>query len=223
MNDKKAIAYLSEIVGLALKGNQIDKFDNSIKSSIENPDLFNLFSLIESCLFQPVKTTSSTQKINNEQLNVEFPPFEPIINQITDLQTKVAEIARQPQQTAQSNSLSTNDFVTNLSGSFNSLIEALREREKLEQAMIESKKKYQLITENISDVIWIMDIKTLKFNYISPSIFNLRGITAEEALNESLEESMLPDSAEKAKYRFELLYKKIKNNEFLPNLCDEYQ
>jgi len=223
MNDKKAIAYLSEIVGVALKGDQIDKFDSSIKSSIENPDLLNLFSLIESCLFQPVKTTNTAHKIIDVQQNVEFPPLEPIISQITDIQKKVSEIARQSQPTAQSKPSSTNDFINNLSGSFNSVIEALCEREKLEQAVTESKKKYQIITENVSDVIWIMDIKTLKFNYISPSIFNLRGITAEEALNESLTESLLPDSAEKAKYRFELLYKKIKNKEFLPNLCDEYQ
>ncbi len=48
--------------------------------------------------------------------------------------------------------------------------------------MIEEKLKF--IFDNIQDVIWALDVRTRKFSYISPSIYNLRGITPEEALEE---------------------------------------
>ena len=44
-----------------------------------------------------------------------------------------------------------------------------RDRQKLEQELIESERKYKLIAEHTNDVIWIIDIKTFKLKYISPS------------------------------------------------------
>ncbi|MGE0021894.1 MAG: PAS domain S-box protein [Draconibacterium sp.] len=57
-----------------------------------------------------------------------------------------------------------------------------------------SEEKYRLITENTSDVIWILNLSQMKFTYISPSIFHLRGFTVEEAMNQSLNESLTPKS-----------------------------
>jgi len=51
-----------------------------------------------------------------------------------------------------------------------------------EQALKESEKKYRLIAENASDVIWVFDIKTEKFEYFSPSVYNLLGYEVNEAL-----------------------------------------
>ncbi|NRZ93255.1 response regulator [Clostridium beijerinckii] len=51
----------------------------------------------------------------------------------------------------------------------------------------ESEKKYRLIAENVSDVIWVLNVTKRKITYVSPSIQQLRGITVEEALEESLE------------------------------------
>lgn len=56
-----------------------------------------------------------------------------------------------------------------------------------------SEEKYRLITENISDVISVYNLTKNKYTYISPSIFALRGVTAEEALNENLEDFIVPD------------------------------
>ncbi|MEI8199955.1 MAG: PAS domain-containing protein [Eubacteriales bacterium] len=41
---------------------------------------------------------------------------------------------------------------------------------------------------------WVLNLTKNKFTYISPSILQLRGITVEEALQESLEESLTPHS-----------------------------
>jgi len=58
---------------------------------------------------------------------------------------------------------------------------------------LQSDLNFKMITENISDVIWKLDIQILYFTYMSPSIYQLRGITVKEALKESLAESMHPD------------------------------
>ncbi|MEI6601915.1 MAG: HD domain-containing phosphohydrolase [Clostridia bacterium] len=60
-----------------------------------------------------------------------------------------------------------------------------------------SEEKYRLLTENASDVIWILNTVKNKFTYISPSIFYLRGYTSEEAIDERLEDALVPDSLAK--------------------------
>ncbi|WP_321423672.1 PAS domain S-box protein, partial [uncultured Methanobacterium sp.] len=54
--------------------------------------------------------------------------------------------------------------------------------------------KYRLISENSGDVIWIMDIGSQKFTYVSPSVYKLRGYTVEEVLNQSMENVLTPES-----------------------------
>ena len=53
--------------------------------------------------------------------------------------------------------------------------------------------RYKLITENIYDVIFLID---LNFNwlYITPSVLKFRGYTADEALNQALTEVLTPES-----------------------------
>ena len=58
-----------------------------------------------------------------------------------------------------------------------------------------SEEKYRLITDFASDVIWVLNLKQMKFTFISPSIIHLRGYSVEEALAESMEESLTLESA----------------------------
>lgn len=63
-----------------------------------------------------------------------------------------------------------------------------------EEALKSSEEKYRLITEFASDVIWTFNITKNQFTYISPSILQLRGLTAEEAMKQSLEEALTAES-----------------------------
>ena len=61
-----------------------------------------------------------------------------------------------------------------------------------------SDERYRLITENISDVIFLVD---LNFNwlYITPSVLKFRGYTADEALNQNIKDVLTPESIKTVK------------------------
>lgn len=77
---------------------------------------------------------------------------------------------------------------------FRVVIKDITERKNIEYLLSASEKKYRLITENVSAVVSVYNIKRDQYTYISPSIFNLRGLTVEEAMKENIEVSLTPES-----------------------------
>jgi PAS domain S-box-containing protein/putative nucleotidyltransferase with HDIG domain len=69
----------------------------------------------------------------------------------------------------------------------------ITESKKAQQELEQSEKKYRLLAENLSDVIWTMDTN-LRYTYLSPSVTSLRGYSVEEAMALSMEETTTPTS-----------------------------
>ncbi len=79
------------------------------------------------------------------------------------------------------------------------LVRAIRyamERSRVARALEESEKRYRLLAENATDMIWTADLN-LRLTYISPSVARLRGFSAEEAISQPLEQTVTLDSLER--------------------------
>lgn len=72
--------------------------------------------------------------------------------------------------------------------------EEQRQLDLAQEALRESEKKYRLLADNVTDVIWILDSFNLKFTYVSPSVEYLQGYTPDELMKMPLAEILSPPS-----------------------------
>jgi PAS domain S-box-containing protein len=61
-----------------------------------------------------------------------------------------------------------------------------------------SEQRYRLLADNITDVIWTLDLAQSRFTYFSPSVERFLGFTPEEILQLELQDILTPDSFEQA-------------------------
>ncbi len=73
------------------------------------------------------------------------------------------------------------------------------ERLLAEAQLQRSEERYRMITENASDLIWLYDLQTARFDYISPSVERLLGYTREELQAAELTTVLTPASAAEAR------------------------
>ena len=79
-------------------------------------------------------------------------------------------------------------------------LEALEaEHKPVEQNNVDSERLYCLLAENVTDVIWKVNIDSpTQLNYISPSVTHLLGYTVTEAMSKTMEEIFSPASFKEA-------------------------
>ncbi|MCP4673700.1 MAG: PAS domain S-box protein, partial [Desulfobacula sp.] len=91
-------------------------------------------------------------------------------------------------------------------------IQDVTQYKQTEENLQKSENRYQLIAENISDVIWVLDMNFHNI-YVSPSIYHQRGYTAEELSKIPLSERTTQKSFKKVKKLFNEKIKLIKDGD----------
>lgn len=75
-------------------------------------------------------------------------------------------------------------------------INDISRRQKMEEQNRISEERFRFIAENTQDVIWVYRPKGDHFTFVSSSIRSLRGISAEQAMQESFSQTVSPEYAE---------------------------
>lgn len=71
----------------------------------------------------------------------------------------------------------------------------IRQQQAAVRDLRESEAKYRLLADNVHDLIYTLD-RELRPTYVSPSVKRLRGLSVEEAMAETLQDIMTPESYE---------------------------
>ena len=72
----------------------------------------------------------------------------------------------------------------------------ITEQKRVQESLRASQALYRLVTENVADVVWVLDPRTLRFKYISPSVEGLLGYTVEELAGLTVEELVTEEARE---------------------------
>lgn len=72
--------------------------------------------------------------------------------------------------------------------------EDITQRIQARDALSQSAQQYRMLTETMKDVVWVLDVETMRFRYISPSVQRLRGFSAEEVMAAPAEAALTPEA-----------------------------
>ena len=91
-----------------------------------------------------------------------------------------------------------------------------------EAELRQSEELHRLLAENAWEVIWTMAMDTT-ITYVSPAVQHARGLTPEEAMNQSLVEALPPESVQIALGYFQQLFDAVEAGSELPMFRGEVE
>lgn len=74
------------------------------------------------------------------------------------------------------------------------VVRDISDRVRLTEELRRSEERYRLIAENTIDMIWLADIATGRFTYVSPAARRVRGIAPEELLGRPMTAALTPEA-----------------------------
>ncbi len=191
--DTNIIQYLGRIIDTLIEGKQIEQLPE-LEFQSDNEELMLLTEKVRELAWQYANSYQFIMDLAQGKLDTEPPPKNSIANQFKALQAELRHLTWQMKQISKGDYTQNVYFMGDFSEAFQSMTEILSEKNRLDAENRELREKYQMLAENTLESIWLFDITNQKTCYVSPSIFKLRGITVEQAMQENLEQSLSKQS-----------------------------
>jgi len=98
------------------------------------------------------------------------------------------------------------------------VIRDVTDRNRTEAELRETSKRYQLIAQNVNDVIWTMDLN-LNYTYLSPSVERMFGSAIEQAMSKPMQKNLTEKSYLRVKEIIANEMAKMQRDEFDPYMA----
>jgi PAS domain S-box-containing protein len=92
-----------------------------------------------------------------------------------------------------------------------------------DRRLAESEEKFRFLAENAGDVIWTYNLRSQRFDFVSPSVKRLRGVDRQAAQAESMDRVMVPASYAKAKAQLDQALVEFRRTGQLVPVTDLYE
>ena len=171
--------------------------DADLKHTYVSPSAVHLIGYTpEECLGKPLThfLAPKSKKFADKQIAMALDKWKQNGGKFFKLSPLVLEHARKDGTTFWSEDFA--NIVADNQGNFLGLVGVTRditERKRAEEEIKKSEKRYRLLAENVSDLIWAVDAD-LNYTYLSPSIKDLAGFDPEDVLGKPLTHFLTPAS-----------------------------
>lgn len=223
MSEKIFISQLTQRIRHFIASPDSTLIDEQLLKEAQSVEMQELCLALKDLTTQQQTSCQAITQIAAGNLDLPIPAGNKSLEPVKILQAKLKHLLWQTQRIAAGDYNQRVDYLGVFSDSFSILTQSLQERTQIKEALMESYRQYNLIANNITDVIWTLDIKTRQFTYISPSIIRLRGLTVEEAMNETMEQALTPESLRRVMAKLPETLGKLKQNPNYKWPAGEYQ
>lgn len=84
----------------------------------------------------------------------------------------------------------------------------------IESSLVENEQRLKIITNNMPGLIWVLDFKTYRINYVNPSVQKILGFTIEDIYQKKIADTVTPKSLSFLKKLNKELFKEIDSDKF---------